>query len=219
MIVDDRQQLDTKHNREKKQERAFGFNDGARWIITRLHRRSGEMNDPHAKAVLNSAAFQFGNDLAAIANKKVDAAAAQGWHPTHRHKKRGTEYIIVGNALLQTDAALFDMTPMVIYRGSDGCLWARSSLDFYDGRFEIIAATQPPEQEVDDGFVDWIMPDGSVGKIDRRLAEQAQADAVAKRRTGGDGGPTLAELLDNVMRAREALNRRVYGYAIPQENR
>lgn len=36
---------------------------GVRLAITWLHRRAEQMNDPHARAVLNSAAFQLGVDL------------------------------------------------------------------------------------------------------------------------------------------------------------
>lgn len=39
-----------------------GHRDGIRWAITWLHERGKEMNDPHAKAVLDSAAFNMGNE-------------------------------------------------------------------------------------------------------------------------------------------------------------
>lgn len=41
------------------------FRDGARWAVRRciawLHARAGQMNDPHARALLNSAAFGMGH--------------------------------------------------------------------------------------------------------------------------------------------------------------
>lgn len=43
-------------------DRRFGQRAGIRWAIAWLHKRAGEMNDPHAKAVLNTAAFQMGVD-------------------------------------------------------------------------------------------------------------------------------------------------------------
>ena len=43
-------------------ERQIGFNQGVRSCIAWLHQRAAEMNDPHAKAVLNSAAFNLGTD-------------------------------------------------------------------------------------------------------------------------------------------------------------
>ena len=41
-------------------ERANGFRDGMRYAVTWLHDRAKEMNDPWAKAVLNTAAFNLG---------------------------------------------------------------------------------------------------------------------------------------------------------------
>lgn len=41
-------------------ERANGFRDGLRYAVTWLHERANEMNDPWAKAVLNTAAFNLG---------------------------------------------------------------------------------------------------------------------------------------------------------------
>jgi hypothetical protein len=43
--------------------RKLGKRDGIRYAITWLHRRAEEMNDQHAKAVLNSAAFYLGNEI------------------------------------------------------------------------------------------------------------------------------------------------------------
>lgn len=44
-------------------DRRLGKRDGLRYAITWLHRRAGQMNDPHARAVLNSAAFDLGNEI------------------------------------------------------------------------------------------------------------------------------------------------------------
>jgi hypothetical protein len=44
-------------------ERKLGRRDGIRFAITWLHKRAEEMNDPHAKLVLNSAATNLGWDL------------------------------------------------------------------------------------------------------------------------------------------------------------
>jgi hypothetical protein len=43
-------------------ERLIGFDRGIRSAITWLHERAKEMNDPHARAVLNSAAFGLGTE-------------------------------------------------------------------------------------------------------------------------------------------------------------
>lgn len=41
-------------------DRANGFRDGMRYAVTWLHDRAREMNDPWAKEVLNTAAFNLG---------------------------------------------------------------------------------------------------------------------------------------------------------------
>lgn len=55
-----------------------------------------------------------------------------------RHKVRGTEYTVIGNASLQ-NANLCDLREgdnMVVYRGEDGRLWVRHNAEFHDGRFD-----------------------------------------------------------------------------------
>lgn len=44
------------------EDRRFGQRAGIRWAIAWLHKRALEMNDPHAKAILNSAAFNMSGD-------------------------------------------------------------------------------------------------------------------------------------------------------------
>lgn len=39
-----------------------GRRDGIRWAITLLHERAREMNDPHARGVLNTAAFNMSTE-------------------------------------------------------------------------------------------------------------------------------------------------------------
>lgn len=79
-----------------------------------------------------------------------------------RHLKRGTEYEVLGDAELQVSVArgepveLLETTldpefvccegdRLVIYKGSDGKLWAREVSEFRDGRFETIASAPSPE--------------------------------------------------------------------------
>lgn len=41
-------------------DRRFGQRAGIRWAIAWLHKRAGEMSDPHTKTILNTAAFNMG---------------------------------------------------------------------------------------------------------------------------------------------------------------
>ncbi len=51
-------------------EYTHGMRAGIKWAITYLHERAGYMSDPHARAVLNEAAFNMGRDA-----KTTDGAA------------------------------------------------------------------------------------------------------------------------------------------------
>lgn len=55
-----------------------------------------------------------------------------------RHVARGTTYTFVGRATVQDSSGrgLFEGAEVVVYRGDDGALWARSAAEFMDGRFQ-----------------------------------------------------------------------------------
>lgn len=71
---------------------------------------------------------------------------------THRHKKRGTEYVLLGIGKMQaewwvdtgqTHTPFVDMREVAIYRSVDGgALWVRPREEFEDGRFEALTAAQ-----------------------------------------------------------------------------
>jgi hypothetical protein len=87
-----------------------------------------------------------------------------GWRPTHRHVKRGSEYMLVGFGKMQTSNWMdeqwshepqsgnppqrtldpVDMREVAIYRGEDGKLWVRPREEFEDGRFEVLRAAPLP---------------------------------------------------------------------------
>jgi len=74
--------------------------------------------------------------------------------PTHRHKKRGTEYVLMGIGRMQAEpwyehrfisgqgveALTVDMREVAIYRSATDPteIWVRPREEFEDGRFEIL---------------------------------------------------------------------------------
>lgn len=65
--------------------------------------------------------------------------------PRWRHKKRGTTYIVVGQAQVQADEPLTDYEIVTVYRCEQtGDLWVRRISEFMDGRFELLPDGETP---------------------------------------------------------------------------
>lgn len=83
-------------------------------------------------------------DYLAAAHAVLNLIGGDGWRPNWRHVKRGSDYQVVGMGAVQSDIPLNDMDVVVIYRDQAGMFWARRREEFFDGRFEEIAASPPP---------------------------------------------------------------------------
>ena len=70
--------------------------------------------------------------------KTHEAAAREQRVATHRHRKRGTEYRIVGRFQVQTSTPIVEGDIVYGYVAEDGSGWARLVSEFEDGRFENI---------------------------------------------------------------------------------
>lgn len=62
------------------------------------------------------------------------AVARKGYR--YVHKKRGTEYELIGTAQVRATEPLTDYEVVVVYKSvDDGQLWVRRRSEFCDGRF------------------------------------------------------------------------------------
>ncbi len=106
-------------------------------------------------------------DSALTVSPSTVAGGPEG-QPTHRHKKRGSEYVLIGFGKMQAEEWFkegdwdpgdnayprvpVDMREVAIYRSvDDGSLWVRPREEFEDGRFEVLPAAPQDAAPPEDG--------------------------------------------------------------------
>ncbi len=94
----------------------------------------GDYNQPETWPLMEANAEAIAL-LPALLRELIERREADGWRPTHRHVKRGTEYREVARGKLQTDVPLTDYAELVAYHDQNGNWWFRAPAEFDDGRF------------------------------------------------------------------------------------
>ena len=117
---------------------------GARAVVAWLNEHKPLSTTPRLKAIRDKFLMPTPDkdftDYAIMTRcvEALSAAPAPGGAVRYRHKKRGTEYTLIGVGRAQGE--LQDEDPVVLYRGDDGGLWVRHQVEFCDGRFEQVSA-------------------------------------------------------------------------------
>lgn len=118
-------------------------------LVEKDDRNSPEEYPDFALISFNELSGYMRRGLAAPEAVEAGGAGTSQWQPTHRHKKTGGDYMLVGVGRMQTkwwvdwlgqpspdDGTTVDMREVTIYQGADGKLWVRPVEEFNDGRFE-----------------------------------------------------------------------------------
>jgi len=126
--------------------------DGVEWWLHLSDlfdtRQLGRSNDPDALRRVAQADYES-RILSALEPAVAALTAASVQQPTHRHKKRGSEYVLIGYGKMQAEgwsvgygeegSIPADMHEVAVYRSvDDGSLWVRPREEFEDGRFEAL---------------------------------------------------------------------------------
>ncbi len=88
--------------------------------------------------LLRASASEAAREAAEAKAARLEEALT--WRATHRHVKRGTEYMLDSYGEIQTDTPLGDYAKVAIYKARDGKTWVRSLSEFEDGRFAALEA-------------------------------------------------------------------------------
>lgn len=119
----------------------------------------------------------------------------EGKAKRYRHKKRGTEYTLIGVGRAQGE--LQDDDPVVLYRGDDGGLWVRHQVEFCDGRFEEVSTLAtceeaPAEAEKLQMALEWY---GEQARLARLIHSEGDKGRQA---LADDGGKRARQALANL---------------------
>jgi len=142
--------------------------------------------------------------------------------PTHRHKERGTEYVLVGYGKMQANNwyedtntrpqwVPVDMREVAIYRSvDDGSLWVRPREEFEDGRFEILLGVATTKGAHYGPLDEWVRQEYSrrpaQSALDaERQKREAKAIARATHRAAESARAEADELETKLAKANERI--------------